>query len=627
MFCEKIKKSFLNYNFVKKIDFAVYSDGNVYTYKDFDFVEENTNNRYILKGKNADLNVAWKFEKIDGAHIVSLSVEKNNNIEIQRIDNLVVTLDKTMLDDDMVVPHLGSSSFRFAGHKTVAQMNSQTDVRITGLFENISSKGFMLAEILPLKFLYKIRILKSDDTITFEPFTKFTEAFGKGEVLESQKTFVCCDCTLSEGMEKLKELLPKRKKYVPKAFGWNSWDYYFASVKHEDIIENLEFIKNDKVLSENIKYITIDDGWQHLWGEWVENYKFANGMKYTADKIKEAGFVPGIWVAPIQIVPSCDIALWHSEMLLKGDDGDPYVGTLTGQFNVDPTHPEGKEHIRKIFTKLYNDGYRLFKIDFLCQFSSNDDFKDNIQAKKFYDKNAGPYDALRELFKIIRECVTDESHIIGCSLPVECGADVCDSARISIDMHNWHSCTEKVADSMEWAYIYHGTVWNNDVDFLVVRGSETSTEAVTTNHYALRKDYRSSDSVAPEKSRDFDYIQARTWTNLVMISGGNTFLSDKMTKLNEKGLDLVRTAVSYKSENPGRPIYLNNELKASLWVSDDAALCVNWTDSEKEFTIYEKDIPFDVSSASDIYTGENIKFVDGRLNIKLVPYDSLMFIK
>ncbi len=284
-------------------------------------------------------------------------------------------------------------------------------------------------------------------------------------------------------------------------------------------------------------------------------------MKHTADKIKQAGFTPGIWVAPIQIVPTCDIALWHSDILLKGNDGDPYYGTVTNQYNLDPTHPEAKEFIRKIFTKLYNDGYRLFKIDFLCQFSSDDDFKDNIQGKRFYDKNACPYDALKELFKIIRECVTEESHIIGCSLPVECGTDIVDSAKISIDMHNWHTCTEKVADSMEWAYIYHGTVWNNDVDFLIVRGSETSTDKFTTNCHTRRKDYRPG---IAEKTKDFTYIQAKTWTNLVMINGGNVFLRDKLTALNKKGLELLHTAVAYKSESPARPVYLENELKASL---------------------------------------------------------------
>jgi len=618
---EMIKKEIIKNQYIKKVDFAIHTPDKIFTSDDFEFEFEQKDNLICFSGENKELSVKWIFESLKKGVSVSLVVEQKEKISITRTDNFIVEVDKTKVKDDMVVPHLGSAKFGFAGNKLVSEMSPQTDVRITGLLENISSKGFMIAEILPLKFLYKIRIINKDDVIRFEPFTKFTEHYYNAPALESQKTWFCDECTVSEGMEALKDLLPKRKKYVPRAYGWNSWDYYFASVSHEDIMENLDFIKNDKVLSENIKYITIDDGWQHLWGEWVENHKFKNGMKYTADKIKEAGFVPGIWVAPIQIVPHCDAALWHSDMLLKGDDGDPYFGTLTNQFNVDPTHPEGKKHIEKIFKKLYNDGYRLFKIDFLCQFSSDDDFKDNIQAKRFYDKNAGPYDALRELFRIIRECVTDESHIIGCSLPVECGADLVDSARISIDMHNWQSCTEKVADSMEWAYIYHGTVWNNDVDFLVVRGSETSLEAKTTNDIASRKDYRPG---SPDKTCDFNYIQARTWTNLVMISGGNVFLSDKLTALNEKGLELLHTAVSYKSESPARPVYLENELRASLWVSEDAALVINWSGEEKSFSVPSELFPFDVANAKDIYTKENIKFTGGNLKITLAPYDSLM---
>lgn len=626
MIIATIKKEVLTSEYIKDVNFAVYTDDTIYKKNDFDFSETKTEHGFCFNGKNDKLDIKWIFDKTDNGYIVSIKVNKNTDLKITRIDNFILELDKKSLDENMVIPHLGASKFGFAGNKLICDLKPQSDVRITGLFADTSQKGFMIAELLPLKFLYKIRIINKEDTISFEAFTKFTEGFYDAEELESQKTLVFDNCTIPEGMEHIKNLLPRRKKYVPKAFGWNSWDYYFASVKHEDIMENLEFIKNDKVLSENIKYITIDDGWQHLWGEWIENYKFEKGMKYTADKIKEAGFVPGIWVAPIQIVPFCDIALWQSDMLLKDDNRDPYFGTVTNQFNVDPTHPEGKKHIEKIFKKLYNDGYRLFKIDFLCQFSSDDDFKDNIHAKYFYDKNAGPYDALRELFRIIRECVTEESHIIGCSLPVECGADLVDSARISIDMHNWHACTEKVTDSMEWAYIYQGTVWNNDVDFLVVRGPETSTESEKerTNHIAQRKDYRSIAPQNPEKLSDFTYIQARTWANLVMISGGNIFLSDKMTALNDKGLELVRKAVSYKSESPVKPVYLNKELKASLWVTDDAALIVNWSDAEKEFVVLDRDIPFDVKNVKDLYTNEKINFKDGKLIVKLAAYDSLM---
>lgn len=619
-----IKNRVLNNPYIKSIDFAIYGEDKVYHKEDFELSLCENEKGFVFTGENSLFLVKWTFVKEYKGVSVSLKIEKKEEIVITRIDNFILELDKSMLSENFVIPHLGSSLFNFAGNKTVADLKEECDVRVSGLFESTSSEGFMLAEMLPLKFLYKIRIKNCEDTIRFEPFTKFTAVYYNAKELESQKTLVFDGITLSNGMEALSEFIPKSKKRSERVFGWNSWDYYFSSVTHDDIMENLEFIKNDKVLSQNIKYITIDDGWQYMWGDWVENHKFKDGMKYTADKIKEAGFVPGIWVAPIQIVPTCDIALWHGDMLLKGENGDPYYGTITNQYNLDPTHPESQKFLRKLFTKLYNDGYRLFKIDFLCQFRSNDDFKDNIQAKHFYDKEAGPYDALRELFRIIRECVTEESHILGCSLPVECGADVVDSGRISIDMHNWQGCTEKVADSLEWAYIYHGKVWNNDVDFLVVRGPETSDDKVLTNCVAQRKDYRLGDA---EKISDFSYIQARTWTNFVMISGGNVFLSDKLTALNEKGIELLRTAVQYKAQSSVKPVYLENELRASLWITDEAALIVNWAGEEKTITVSADMLTFNVENVKDIHTGKAIEFKNGKLSITLAPYDSLMIVK
>lgn len=44
-------------------------------------------------------------------------------------------------------------------------------------------------------------------------------------------------------------------------------------------------------------------------------------------------------------------------------------------------------------------------------------------AERFYDKNAGPFDDLLKLIKIVRETVPEGSHIMGFSLPYAMGTD------------------------------------------------------------------------------------------------------------------------------------------------------------------------------------------------------------
>ena len=49
--------------------------------------------------------------------------------------------------------------------------------------------------------------------------------------------------------------------------GWNSWDYYFADVSEQDMIENMEEIRRDPVLREYLRYIVVDMGWEHREGD------------------------------------------------------------------------------------------------------------------------------------------------------------------------------------------------------------------------------------------------------------------------------------------------------------------------------------------------------------------------
>ncbi|HHW31044.1 MAG TPA: hypothetical protein GXX20_05125 [Clostridiaceae bacterium] len=53
-------------------------------------------------------------------------------------------------------------------------------------------------------------------------------------------------------------------------------------------MENIEEIKKDPILSEKIKYIVIDDGWEHMPGEWKLNYRV---VKYPQKFYYEPGVI------------------------------------------------------------------------------------------------------------------------------------------------------------------------------------------------------------------------------------------------------------------------------------------------------------------------------------------------
>ena len=205
----------------------------------------------------------------------------------------------------------------------------------------------------------------------------------------------------------------------------------------------------------------------------------------------------------------------------------------------------------------------------------------------FHQEGMGPYDAIRELFRIIRGCVGSESHIIGCSLPEECGSGVADSGRTGIDIHNQWTHVEWVVDSLLHNYWLQGRVWINDPDFLIVRGSDTSLEKETNvmnprrfnpNPQGFTKRWR--------QGPVFQYDEARTWTNLVILTGGSVFLSDRIAMLNRKALELIYLALE-PSGAAAEPLDLADEARPSFWLQklpDGNRLgLINW--SKEEVTV------------------------------------------
>ena len=113
--------------------------------------------------------------------------------------------------------------------------------------------------------------------------------------------------------------------------GWCSWFYTLANVTEEEVLLNTAFAaKHLKPFG--LEYIQIDEGFQRWHGDWEGNERFPHGMKWLAERIKEHGFKPGLWIAPYVISEPTDVFQKHPEWLLKNADGTPKrVGNWPGE--------------------------------------------------------------------------------------------------------------------------------------------------------------------------------------------------------------------------------------------------------------------------------------------------------
>jgi len=424
----------------------------------------------------------------------------------------------------------------------------------------------------------------------------------------------------------LKEKMSKNKT-IHLAAGWNSWDYYRWTITEEEVLNNANFIRNDNILGKHIKRITIDDGWQYCYGEWDANPLFSNGMKKLAEKLTEMGFEPGLWLAPTIFEPHSRIAQVQSEMLALGKSGLPCLGYSCMErkgFLLDPTRDDSREWLYKLFAKYVNYGYKFFKLDFLAQ---------TLNAVKFYDSSVGRGEIIRKILEPIREATEGKAILLGCNYTFEAGDELVDSVRVSGDIHADWNCIKHNSPSIAARFWTQNVLWDNDPDFALVRGPETSNDS---NLHSLKPCLVSIKPDSPyEKAKNnlntFDTAnkeELKTLLGLVIISGGCVNLSDNIPLLNKQGLELVRKTVAVERGEAGLPLDLFQSDFPAIWIQKTKTghriLLINWENNEKQATFDLTQHQITGKKVVDFWTEKQMIIKNNVISIDLLPHTSLL---
>ncbi len=408
--------------------------------------------------------------------------------------------------------------------------------------------------------------------------------------------------------------------------GWNSWDYYRWTITEDEVLENAEFIAADPVLSKHIKRIIIDDGWQYAYGEWEANSYFPHGMKSLAAKIKKLGFKPGLWIAPTLIEPHSWIAQMEPDMLAKAESGLPtlcFNSMKRNTFILDPTVEKSQKFITDLFARYADEGYEYFKLDFLGATCS---------ARQFTDKTVGRGKIMDYTIGLARKATLGRAEILGCNYMYSGGMPFVDAVRVGGDIHaRWGSIKENTP-SIAARFWANKKLWVNDPDFALCRAFDTSDDPMLTQ-------MRCSTVFIPPESTDIHHPgweftlvnmyrkQAEVLLSLVVAAGGACNLSDKMTQLNESGLDLARRTVSAESGDAAIPLDLFSSTLPAYWVQKvkdyHRVLLINWTDEGAELSLDLKRCGIEASKAVNFWNDQPVKIVNGRITAELEPRSCL----
>ncbi|MFT6321578.1 MAG: alpha-galactosidase [Granulosicoccus sp.] len=255
--------------------------------------------------------------------------------------------------------------------------------------------------------------------------------------------------------------------------GWTSWYNYYTDISEEIILKNLNAFSEKKT---PLDYIQIDDGYQTQVGDWLSiKSSFPNGMAHVAQKIKQANYKAGIWLAPFVCDAKSEIFKQKKHWLVKDKNGKPFVaGKIKlwgGNFYVlDFYQKEVQDYLIQVigtFTKRW--GFDFLKFDFLyavCIFPKKNKTRGQIMhdAMEFLKTQAG------------------DKMILGCGVPLGSAFGKVDFCRIGADVHlQWEDKLQRFNGNRERTstllalrstlgrWQLNNRVFHNDPDVFILR--------------------------------------------------------------------------------------------------------------------------------------------------------------
>jgi len=209
---------------------------------------------------------------------------------------------------------------------------------------------------------------------------------------------------------------------------WCSWYSLYGAID-----EGLLDCVFDELGSLPFDVLQVDDGWEVSIGDWEANERFPSGMEALAAKIRASGRTPGLWLAPLLVVPSSTLYRQHLDWLLRDADGQLVsAGHLWGEplFALDTTHPEALEWLAGLMRQVRAWGFDYLKLDFL--------YAGALPGKRHV--NMPREAAYRRGLQVMREAMGTDAYFLTCGAPILPSLGLCDAIRVGPDVAGkWES--------------------------------------------------------------------------------------------------------------------------------------------------------------------------------------------
>lgn len=302
---------------------------------------------------------------------------------------------------------------------------------------------------------------------------------------------------------------------APPLSGWTSWYRHYTGITEEIVRDNLQAFADLQIPADVFQ---IDDGWERAVGDWLEtDENFPSGMGVLAEEVRQAGYRPGLWLAPFIAEEYSHVFQRHPDWFIPSENGRPYTAGYNpfqwkGNFySLDIYRSEVQDYLREVFHQVIEVwNYRFLKLDFL--------YAAALLPREGRSRGMVMDDAMQLLDKLC-----GRSTLLGCGVPLESALGRVRYCRIGADVAlKWEDRTLKLLGYRERV----STI--NSLRSTIGRRHLNHRAFVNDpDVYILRKD---RNELSPE--------QRYTLFLVNQIYGGLLFTSDNPAEYDPETLDL-----------------------------------------------------------------------------------------
>jgi len=479
------------------------------------------------------------------------------------------------------------------------------------LLDQQSGRSLLLGFVSARQQWTQVQLDASRRSLTAKAF-RDDGALAPGETIWSERLIVDFAGDARTSLERYANALAREMgARAPRSSpdGWCSWYYYFTTVTERDVLNNLRFLQTNR-RELPVELVQIDDGYQADIGDWTTaNEKFPRGMAPLARDISDAGYTPGIWLAPFLAGENSRLFADHPDWMTFGDDGEPALAMHNWNqrnFGLDCSNPGTERWLRELFREVTDGwGYEYLKIDFLYG---------GALAGRRHDERATRIDAYRRGLAAIREGAGEKRFILGCGAPMAPSVGVFDGQRIGPDVAPWwryrrrgmpiargrlrisgEPATDNAIRNILTRSWMHGRLWANDPDCLLARDTRTKL-------------------TLPE---------VQTLATAIAMSGGALFFSDDMDQLSPERLELMSSLLPPILEAAAVSDLLRESMPSTLelvleraFESWSVVARINWSGRRQDLSV---DLPAGCWHAFEFWDSRYYGEHENDLRLERVP--------